>query len=116
MKLLLMDVAVKKVNNITIIELNGDLDSNAAQLVQSQILALATENSRILLDLSQVNYMSSAGLRLLLLLYRQIRDHVGHIAIVGLKDEVRDVMAITGFLDFFAIFDTRNAGMQALSA
>lgn len=116
MKLLLMEVAVKKINNVTIIELNGELDSNAAQQVQTQILSLATENSRILLDMTDVNYMSSAGLRLLLLLYRQIREQVGNIAIVGLNDDVKDVMAITGFIDFFAIFDTRNAGMQALSA
>lgn len=116
MKLLLMEVAVKKINNVTIIELNGELDSNAAQQVQTQILSLATKNSRILLDMTDVNYMSSAGLRLLLLLYRQIREQVGNIAIVGLNDDVKDVMAITGFIDFFAIFDTRNAGMQALSA
>jgi len=109
-----MEVNVEMIDKITVIELNGDLDSNSANQVQSKILSLANENSRILLDMTNVKYMSSAGLRLLLLLYRQVREQVGHIAITGLNDEVKDVMAITGFLDFFAIFDSRKAGLAAL--
>ena len=111
-----MDVTVNTVDNVTIIELNGDLDSNSAQQIQSQILTLAANHHRVLLDMSNVRYMSSAGLRLLLLIYRQVSEHVGHVGIFGLNDEVKDVMMITGFLDFFATFDTRNDGVQALSA
>lgn len=102
------------INDITVIELNGDLDSNTAHTVQAQILGEARPHSKILLDMSGVRYMSSAGLRLLLLLYRRIREQVGQVAIVGLTEEVRDIMSITGFLDFFSIFENRNAGMNAL--
>jgi len=109
-----MDIKVEVINEITVIELNGDLDSNTANTVQDQILAEAHPNSKILLDMSNVHYMSSAGLRLLLLLYRRIREQVGQIAIVGVTDEVKDIMSITGFLDFFSIFDDRNSGMNAL--
>lgn len=103
-----------KIDNITVVELDGELDSNTAALVQDQLMTAASQTGKILLDMSKVTYMSSAGLRLLLLLYRQIREQVGNIAIVGLTEEVKDVMSITGFLDFFAIYDTRNAGLKAM--
>jgi len=105
---------VDKIDNITVVELDGELDSNTAALVQDQLMTAASQTGKILLDMSKVTYMSSAGLRLLLLLYRQIREQVGNIAIVGLTEEVKDVMSITGFLDFFAIYDTRNAGLKAM--
>lgn len=109
-----MEIKVELINDITVIELDGDLDSNTAYIVQEQILAEARPHSKILLDMSSVRYMSSAGLRLLLLLYRRISEQVGQIGIIGLSEEVRDVMSITGFLDFFAVFENRNAGMNAL--
>ena len=109
-----MDIKVEVINDITVIELNGDLDSSSAREVQDQILAESRPHSKILLDMSRVQYMSSAGLRLLLLLYRRIREQVGQVAIVGMTEDVKDIMKITGFLDFFATFDDRSAGMSAL--
>jgi len=109
-----MDINVEKIGQITVIEMFGELDSNTAPGIQQQIMPLVEKNSKILLDMSHVTYMSSAGLRTLLLLYRRIRDNIGHIVIAGLSDEVRDVMAITGFLDCFATFENRTAGLKAL--
>ncbi|MDX1993031.1 MAG: STAS domain-containing protein [bacterium] len=111
-----MDINVEKVGQITVVEMTGQLDSTNASNVQQHILSLAEQNSKILLDLSNVTYMSSAGLRILLLLYRRIRDNIGNVVIAGLSEEVRDVMAITGFLDCFTTFDSRNAGLRALAA
>jgi anti-sigma B factor antagonist len=78
-------------------------------------MPLVKRECKILLDMSSVIYMSSAGLRTLLLLYRQIRDNVGEVIISGLGDEVRDVMALTGFLDFFQTAENRSDGLRLLS-
>lgn len=106
---------INTIDEITVIEIVGELDASTAYNVQNQILPLAESSRKLLLDMSDVTYMSSAGLRILLNLYRKIQENVGQIVIVGLNEEVKDVMAITGFLDFFDTYDTREAGMRSLA-
>lgn len=102
------------IDNITVIELAGTFDSNSAQDVQNRLLQIAEQESKVLLDMSGVTFMSSAGLRTLLLLYRKISEHAGDVALVGLSDEIKDIMSITGFLEFFSTFDNRHSGLRAL--
>ncbi|RMG72001.1 MAG: anti-sigma factor antagonist [Chloroflexi bacterium] len=111
-----MDIHSEENGKVTVIELFGELDSITAPQAQDHILSLVKQDSRILLDMSQVSYMSSAGLRILLVLYREIQNKVGKIVVCGLNDEVRDVMAITGFLDFFHTVDNREDGLKQLMA
>lgn len=111
----MIEVNVEKIDGITTITLTGELDSISSEEVQQTILPLAEKNSRILLDMSNVTYMSSAGLRTLLLLYRRINENIGRVVLAGLREEVQDVMSITGFLDFFTTADTHTAARQALS-
>ena len=69
---------------------------------------------RVLLDMSGVNYISSAGLRALLMLYRQMAANDGQVALCGLTESIQDVMSVTGFLEFFAAYDTLEEGLAAL--
>ena len=110
----IMDINIEQLEEITIIELSGELDSISAPDVQREIMPLLRTESQILLDMSAVSYMSSAGLRVLLLLYRAIDAAVGDIIITGLRPAVQDVMEITGFLEFFRTATSREEGLQAL--
>ncbi len=96
------------------VELAGDVDSNTAPTVQEKVLSLAQSESKILLDLSDVTYMSSAGLRMLLLLYRRASAQEGQLVLVGLSEEIQDTMFATGFLDFFTTCNTLESGLEAL--
>ncbi len=109
-----MDNNVKTSDEITVIEIVGELDTSTAHNVQNQILPMAERSRKILLDMTEVTYMSSAGLRILLLLYRTIQEKHGEIVIVGLSEEIRDIMSITGFLDFFITFGSREDGIKSL--
>jgi anti-sigma B factor antagonist len=110
----MIQVNIEKMGNVTIIELAGELDSTSASQIQEQVLSVAGDGGRILLDMSKVTYMSSAGLRILLLMYRRINEseNVGEIVLAGLNDELQDIMAITGFLDFFTTVEDRNAALR----
>jgi anti-sigma B factor antagonist len=83
--------------------------------VQQQVLPLAQPGAKILLDMTQVPYMSSAGLRMLLSLYRQVAAKDGQLVLVGLVEQIKDTMSITGFLDFFTTCDTLESGLQTLN-
>jgi anti-sigma B factor antagonist len=101
-----MDVAIRELGSVHVLELDGQLDGTTSPDVQEQILALLQPGSQIILDLSRVPYMSSAGLRVLLVLARQVEATGSRLVLVGLVEEVRDTMSITGFLGFFTACET----------
>ncbi len=108
-------VSVDTLQQVTLIEMVGDVDASTAPLVQQQVLPLAQPGAKILLDMTQVPYMSSAGLRMLLSLYRQVAAKEGQLVLVGLVEQIKDTMSITGFLDFFTTCDTLDSGLQTLN-
>jgi anti-sigma B factor antagonist len=111
-----MNCSTKVVGTINVVELSGELDANTSPAAQQQIMPLATSGARILLDMSGVTFMSSAGLRLLLSTYRQVTALGGVVALAGLSDELKDTMSMTGFLAFFTVHDTQEAGLQAMES
>lgn len=95
--------------------LQGDLDGQSAGSVQDQLLPLIHPQSLILLDMDGVPYISSVGLRALLLIYRKTAEVGGRIVLCRLSEMLLDTMQITGFLDFFEAYETLDGGLAALS-
>lgn len=110
-----MDINIKNLKDVTVVEMAGDIDANTAPTVQKEVLPLAQPGSKILLDMTKVPYTSSAGLRLLLSLYRQVTGNDGQLVLVGLSEEIQDTMSITGFLDFFTRCDDVDAALKTLA-
>ncbi|MCA9969224.1 MAG: anti-sigma factor antagonist [Anaerolineales bacterium] len=110
-----MNIHIRQSGQVTIVTLAGEIDSRTAVQVEEQLLPLATPGCKILLEMSQVAYLSSAGLRILLLLYRRIASQNGQVVLSGLQEMLRDTMAITGFLDFFEDYSTVDTALTALN-
>lgn len=111
-----MNVELEVVDGVTVATLYGELDSRTAPLVEERFLALPEPNGKALLDMGGVGYISSAGLRALLMLYRQMTANDGRVALVGLTENIKDVMTVTGFLEFFDDYDTLEEGLAALQS
>lgn len=111
-----MEVNVREVGGIHVVELSGELDANTSPVAQQKILPLATEGARILLDMGGVTFMSSAGLRLLLSMYRQVSALKGTVALANLSEDLQDTMSMTGFHSFFTIHDTTEGGLQVMQS
>ena len=109
-----MEIKIQTIEDIQVAVLAGEVNSTTAPEVSEEILPLAQPGSKILLDMSGVSYMSSAGLRILLSLYRQTEAKSGKLVLVGLSEDLRDTMTVTGFLDFFTTSDTLEAGLALL--
>jgi len=109
-----MEVVIKSVKGVTVMELSGSLDGKTAPEVQKQVLAGAEGQNRVILDMTAVSFVSSAGLRILLLLYRQLKAKGGKIALIGTSEEIKDVMSNTGLINFFLIADSLEGGIAAL--
>jgi anti-sigma B factor antagonist len=100
---------------VTVISLDGQLDSETAPQVQQDLQALFPEEGLVVLDLSRTLYMSSAGLRVLLLIYRQAQHGTVRLALTGLSPDVRAIMEATGFLGFFTVVESVEQGVEALT-
>ncbi|MGD1804863.1 anti-sigma factor antagonist [Dapis sp. BLCC M126] len=109
-----IEINIKTEEGIKVVELSGDIDANTAPDVQKQVVPLAEPGSKILMDMTNVPYMSSAGLRMLLSLYRQTEAQKGKVVLAGLSEELQDTMSVTGFLDFFITAEKVDEGMEKL--
>lgn len=103
-------------DDIHVVTLQGEIDGKTAPEAQQQITPLMADSQALLLDMRGVDYMSSAGLRMMLLLYRQMASKDGKVALVGLSEEVEETMSATGFLEFFVTAADVDAGLAALRA
>jgi anti-sigma B factor antagonist len=110
-----VDIQVSETGGVTVVTMDGELDTNSAPIAQQQIVPLAVSGVKLVLDMTKVPYMSSAGIRVLLSTYRQVTGNGGKIVLVGLAEDVKDTMSVTGFLKFFQTYDTVDAGRTAIA-
>jgi anti-sigma B factor antagonist len=109
-----MDIRIEQEDEITIVKLSGELNQRTASPLEKQVMPLIKPGCKILIDMMALTYLSSAGLRILLLLYRQITNIKGEVALTNLTDMVEDTMSITGFLTFFTAYESNDLGIMAL--
>ena len=87
--------------NTEIYKLGAELDSFNYQQVQDDILAILNGGASVVLDMTACNYISSTGLRVLLYSKKVAATKGLKICLSGISDEVKDIMDVTGFSNFF---------------
>ena len=110
-----MTLETSEENGIVTAHLEGSLDGKTAPEVREQLNPIVAGQSKLILDLTKVDYLSSAGLRLLLLLYRELSAKNGKLALLGVSSDIRTVMSHTGFLSFFTLAGTQAEAVEAVS-
>ncbi len=111
-----MNIRKRMVGPVTVISLDGQLDSHTTPEVQAKISRLLPAHGRVLLDFGKVACLSGDGLRTALLLYRQAQCLDSSVALVGLSPSLRNVLAATGYLDFFVVAETVADAIAALQS
>lgn len=109
-----MEIKTLTQGSATIIEISGAIDSNTAPVAQETLIPLTVNKCSFVMDLSKCTYISSAGLRVLLMLAKQCASLEGSLALSGLCDEIKDVMEMTGFSGFFNIHKTVPEAVESL--
>lgn len=89
----------------TIFELDGRLDVNTSPKVQEEIMAGIGPGCRVVIDMKNCDYVSSAGLRVLLVIAKQLAKVGGFGVLAHVLEEVKDVMQMTGFDNLFKNYD-----------
>ena len=100
---------------VTIVAIKGRLDSITAPALGERLSsALAVPSRRLLIELSQLEYISSAGFRVLLLAAKRAAETDGQIVLAGISGKIRQVFDLGGFLDLFRICGSRDEAIAAL--
>jgi anti-anti-sigma factor len=99
-----MEFAQERAGDVLIVGISGRLDSTTAQPAEDSFARALGENApRLAVDLSKLEYISSAGLRVLLLMAKKVQQAKGKVVLFGLVPNVREVFSISGFDRIFTI-------------
>ena len=97
-----MTIEIKRNAGATIIELVGRLDTTTAPALDKTINNDIGDAKNIVLDLKKLEYISSAGLRVILSAQKKMQK-IGSMKLTGVCDEVMEVFEMTGFADILVI-------------
>jgi anti-anti-sigma factor len=105
-----MQITASKSADVTIAALQGRLDTMTAIEAEKTLLPLV-QGGAVIADLSEVGYVSSAGLRVLLKAAKLARSTGARVALCGLQQAVFEVFEISGFNNVISIFPTREQAL-----
>ena len=102
-----MDVTTKEINHVELITVKGRVDSvEAPRLAQALESANQRGKYKIVVDMSQVEYMSSAGFRALGDAQRNSKRHQrGEVVLAQVPERIHEALHMVGFAEYFNIFD-----------
>lgn len=110
-----MNVSESKEGAILIMSPEGRLDAQTAPMFQTKVLErIEGGDSMLLLDLEKLEYISSAGLRVILVAAKKLKEKNGRIVVCALAEGVKEVFRISGFDSIVDTTDTRSAALSAL--
>ena len=102
-------------SGVLLVEPVGDIDGKTAPDFQEQVVSQIQPSGRMVINLEQVAFMSSAGLRAMLLVYREAKTRNAKLALAGVNKDIRNSMAATGFLAFFVVSDNVAEAIKAVA-
>jgi anti-sigma B factor antagonist len=112
-----IEIRQEEVGDVRVLVLAGRLDTETAADLELALQDLqAAGASRFVIDLAEIGYVSSAGLRVLLALAKQLEGGRGSLRLCALNESVKQVFDVAGFSRLFAIFPDRDAALGAQAA
>ena len=97
-----MTIEMKKTDAQTVLEVSGRLDTTTAPVLDKTISEDISANTDLVLDLKGLEYISSAGLRVLLSAQKRMQKH-GSMKLKNVCTEVMEIFEMTGFADILTI-------------
>jgi len=110
-----MEISEQRQGDVVVLHPVGHLNNDTSPVFQQKLLAaVGSTGVAVLVDLSGVDYVSSAGLRALMMASKQSKATNGHIAVAGLTTMVKEIFAISRFSLVVQVFETPAEAISAL--
>ena len=112
-----MEIGEERRGMALVLSPQGRLDSTTAPAFEQRVRAcLDAGNRHLVIDLGALDFVSSAGLRIFMIVGKTLKAERGHIVLCRLQDGVREVFRISGFDRIFTILPSVAAGLAQLEA
>lgn len=110
-----MNLEIRKEKGAVIVSVKERINAVTAPDLENQITdAMEGGEKFLVLNMTQVEYISSAGLRVILATAKKLKADQGDIFLVGLQGVVKEVFELSGFYSIFKVFDTEEEAIGQL--
>lgn len=112
-----LEIETEKVGtDVAVATLKGRLDTNSVASAEKTLLEASDGLAQMILDLAGVDYISSAGLRVLLLVAKKLKTGKGQLSVCSVTPRVKSVLDISGFASVFPIRADRQEALAKATA
>lgn len=109
-----MNITIEKKGEISQVLIEGRLDTTNYGELDSELEKLIDGNeNKILLNLEKLDYISSSGLRILLMYLKKIKAENGRFMLCNMNQEIKEIFEISGFINIFEIFDDPDSALYS---
>lgn len=110
-----MEIIEERRENILILRVIGRLDSSTSKMMEERLLPIIDSGEgRLVIELSQLDYISSAGLRVFLLAAKRMGNAKGRMILCSLQDAVKQVFDIAGFSSFLTLASSTEEAINTI--
>lgn len=111
-----MNLQNKKMDNAIVMYLSGRLDVHLSADIEKEINQLIKENPdlNVILDLKDVEYMSSSGLRIFVSTMRLLRDNQKQLKLCNINSAVKKIFEVVELMDMFDIYDSEETALASV--
>jgi len=112
-----VEIEDERVGDVHVVTPHGRLDGIYSSAFANRVGAMIVgPNPKILIDFTDIDFVTSAGLRAVLVLMKKAKASGGVFGICGVNPQVQEVIDISGFSEIFSIHPGRAEGIAALNA
>ena len=112
-----MEIATRRVYDTLVVDMGGRLDSHSSGDAGDRFVAIVQgDDKRIVLNLAKLDYVSSAGLRVILRGAKLLQERLGELKICGANQAVGNVLVTAGFDSLIKLYATEREALAAFRA
>ena len=108
-----MTSRIEHAGDVSVLRPSGRLDSITAASIEKEIAAVSTHSPRVVLDLSELDYLSSAGVRVIVISAKRLKQRSGTFVLCNPQPVVRRVLELSGL---FGTLTSASSLAQAMSS
>ncbi len=108
-----MDFKVVELGDVRAVRIVGNLDTQTSAVAQERLIQLIDDGAtKILVDFEDLNYISSTGLRMLLVAVKRLEGTSGQLRICNPNKMVREVFDTSGFSEIFSVYKSQAEALD----
>ena len=109
-----MEMNIKDEGDVKVVCFDGELDTSSSPGAEVRLNELRADGAqKILLNFEKLDFISSAGLRVLLATAQELKGSGGGLRVCSLNKEVKEVFDISGFSTLLSVFDNEARGLSS---